>query len=107
LVAAVQAAGDVPAAGFESAREDTAQNVPMIRSGNADREFVTGMISHHQAEIDLAEVVLRCGSDPEVRKLAQVVAATHTRQLAFLRSWLAEHQAAPNDSANRPPSHGR
>lgn len=59
------------------------------RSSIADLDFATAMITHHQAEIELAQAVMQRGTDPDLRKLAQVVNATHRRQLAFLKSWLA------------------
>lgn len=73
---------------------------PDDQSGGADRDFATAMVSHHQAEIELAQIVMRQGTDPEIRKLAQVVSATHRRQLAFLEAWLA-------GGATRPLGHTR
>ena len=74
---------------FRAANDRMHTDMAIAFTGNADRDFAAGMIPHHQGAIDMASVVLRYGTDPEMRALAQAVIQAQTAEIAQLRAFLA------------------
>ncbi|WP_245254065.1 DUF305 domain-containing protein [Paraburkholderia sp. LEh10] len=60
-------------------------------TGDADKDFVTHMIPHHQGAIDMAEVELKYGKDPEMKKLARSIVKAQKEEIALMRQWQAKH----------------
>lgn len=90
------AGGPAPAQGadtpsskaFAAANEKMHAAMAVPLTGDADVDFVRGMIPHHQGAVDMAKIVLEHGKDPELRKLAQDIVAAQETEISFMTAWL-------------------
>lgn len=60
-----------------------------IQDPDPDVAFVKGMLPHHQAAIEMAQIQLQHGKDPANRKLAQEIIAAQQEEVKEMKEWLA------------------
>ncbi len=78
---------------FKAADDRMMRSMMGPMTGDADRDFVAGMIPHHQGAIDMANIELRFGKDPELRRLASGIIKAQEKEVAEMRAWQARHPA--------------
>lgn len=64
------------------------RDMAITYTGNADVDFVKGMIPHHQAAVDMAKTVLAFGKSSDVKKVAEDVIKAQEAEIAWMKDWL-------------------
>ncbi|CAN7226902.1 DUF305 domain-containing protein [Rhizobium sp. LjRoot98] len=76
---------------FAEANAKMHGGMDIVFTGNADVDFVRGMIAHHQGAIDMAKIELQYGKDAELRKLAEGVISAQEAEIKTMTEWLANN----------------
>lgn len=75
---------------FKMSMDKMHNDMMMTYSGDADVDFIKGMMPHHQGAIEMAKVELQYGKDPEAKKLAEDIIKAQETEIAFMKGWLAK-----------------
>ncbi|WP_295726202.1 DUF305 domain-containing protein [uncultured Bartonella sp.] len=77
---------------LDKVNETMMKNMSIKMSGDADVDFIKMMLAHHQGAVDMAEVELKYGKDPEARKLAETIIAAQQKEIAQMQDWLKANE---------------
>jgi uncharacterized protein (DUF305 family) len=80
-----------PSVAFAEANATMHEAMNITFTGNADVDFIAGMIAHHEGAVAMAQIVLEYGTDPEVRALAENIITAQEAEIAWMQDWLAAH----------------
>ena len=82
--AAPAGAGD---AAFAASEASMHGKMAAATGATVDEAYVAKMIAHNEGAVEMAEVALAQSQDPEIRRMAQAVVDTQTREIAEMRAW--------------------
>lgn len=57
-------------------------------SGNADIDFVKGMIPHHEGAVEMARTVLKYGNNPAAKRIAYDIMNAQQSEIQWMKRWL-------------------
>ena len=61
-------------------------------TGDADIDFVEGMIAHHEGAVTMSKTLLANGRDPEIRRMAEGIIKAQEEEIKFMNEWLVAHK---------------
>ncbi|WP_428377221.1 CopM family metallochaperone [Lichenicoccus sp.] len=76
---------------FKAADDKMMRGMDRPMTGNADQDFVAGMLPHHAGAVGMAKVELRYGKDPEMLRLARGIINAQQKEIAQMQVWQAKH----------------
>lgn len=86
------AGADSPAtAAYKQAMQKMMSAADAPYSGDPDRDFVAGMLPHHNAAVEMARIEMQYGHDPELKQLAHDIIVSQNKEIVFMRRWMIQH----------------
>lgn len=73
---------------FTDAADKMHRDMAIDYTGDADVDFVRGMIPHHEAAVEMARIELEHGTDPAIREMAEEIIAAQEAEIAEMKAWL-------------------
>lgn len=71
---------------YKQANERMHAEMMIEFTGDADKDFIAGMIPHHRGAVDMAAIVIEFGSNPKVRALAEQIIREQEKELALMEA---------------------
>ncbi len=73
---------------FAASEAEMHEKMAAASGQTVDQAYVAKMIAHHEGAVAMAQVALRDSRDPEIRRMAQSVVDTQTREIAEMKAWV-------------------
>lgn len=80
------------AALMKSMEESDKKMKSMSMKGKTDHDFAEMMRLHHQAGIEMAQIEMKHGKDPAMKKMAEKIIASQKKDNKEFDQWLQKHK---------------
>ena len=77
---------------FKEADMKMMKDMAVPYTGDADIDFRTKMVPHHQGAIDMAKIALQYAKDPATKAMAEAIIAAQEKEIAEMQAWLAANK---------------
>lgn len=80
---------------FREANDRIHREMAIAYTGDADIDFLRGMIAHHEGAVAMAKIAVEHGEAVDVQSLAREIIAAQEAEIIRMRILLARHEDAP------------
>ena len=80
---------------YRDANDRMHRNMAIAYTGDADIDFLRGMIAHHDGAVAMAKVAIEHGEGADVQSLAREIIAAQEAEITRMRILLARHEDVP------------
>ncbi|WP_122465783.1 DUF305 domain-containing protein [Brevundimonas lutea] len=80
---------------YREANDRMHRNMAIAYTGDADIDFLRGMIAHHDGAVAMAKVAVDHGEAADVQSLAREIIAAQEAEIIRMRILLARHEDVP------------
>ena len=77
---------------FAASEAEMHEKMAAASGQTLDKAYVAKMIAHHEGAVAMARVALSESRDPDIRRMAQAVIDTQTREIAEMKAWRPKAQ---------------
>lgn len=77
---------------FAASEAEMHEKMAAASGQTLDQAYVAKMIAHHEGAVAMARVALGDSRDPDIRRMAQAVIDTQTREIAEMKAWRPKAQ---------------
>jgi uncharacterized protein (DUF305 family) len=77
---------------FAASEAEMHEKMAAASGQTLDQAYVAKMIAHHEGAVAMARVALSESRDPDIRRMAQGVIDTQTREIAEMKAWRPKAQ---------------
>lgn len=79
---------------YREASDRMHQGMAIAYTGDADVDFLRGLIAHHEGAVAMAKIAVEHGEAPDVQSLAREIIAAQEAEIIRMRILLARHNDA-------------
>ncbi len=88
--------GDAPSTqAYLEASDKMHRGMAIVYTGDADIDFLRGMIAHHEGAVAMAKIAVEHGEAADVQSLAREIIAAQEAEIIRMRILLARHEDVP------------
>ena len=86
---------------YREANDRMHQGMAIAYTGDADIDFLRGMIAHHEGAVGMVKVAVEHGEAADVQSLAREIIAAQEAEIIRMRILLARHEDVPAPGVRR------